>query len=277
MANLTVSHLFFISLCKKKLFLLLLIFNNQLKIKNMASTSETGHAKNVANFQDLIAFVTGYGATYQPSKNSLKLPQLNALYTASQASLADVVTKNTAYNNKVNERILAFKDLKSLSTRLINALQTTDASSQKVADAKAFNKKMQGVRAKAVETQNDPNTPAPNTISTSQQSYDQQIQHLAGIISVLQSEASYAPNENELQIVTLTAKQADLTAKNSAVATAYTNVSNSRIARDTTIYGADTGLFDIATEVKKYVKSVYGATSPQFAQVKGIEFTKKKK
>ena len=49
---------------------------------------------------------------------------------------------------------------------------------------------MQGVRAKAVETSNDPNTPAPTTISTSQQSYDQQIQHLAGIISVLQSEPS---------------------------------------------------------------------------------------
>ena len=80
-----------------------------------------------------------------------------------------------------------------------------------------------------------------------------------------------------MKIVTLTAKQADLTAKNSAVATAYTNVSNSRIARDTTIYGTDTGLFNIATEVKKYVKSVFGATSPQFAQVKGIEFTKKKR
>lgn len=243
----------------------------------MPSTSETGHAKNVANFQDLIAFVTGYGATYNPNKNALKLPQLNALYTASQASLADVVTKNTAYNNKVNERVVAFKDLKSLSKRLINALQTTDATSEKIADAKAFNKKMQGVRAKAVETPSDPNAPAPNTISTSQQSYDQQIQHLAGIISVLQTEASYAPNENDLKITTLTAKQADLTAKNSAVATAYTNVSNSRIVRDTTIYGADTGLFDIATEVKRYVKSVFGATSPQFAQIKGIEFTKKKK
>jgi hypothetical protein len=42
----------------------------------MASTSETGHAKNVANFQDLISFVTSYGATYNPSKNGLKLPQL---------------------------------------------------------------------------------------------------------------------------------------------------------------------------------------------------------
>ena len=243
----------------------------------MASVSETGHAKNVANLQDLISFVTGYGATYNPTKNALKLPQLNALLTASQASLADVITKNTAYNNKVNERVVAFKDLKSLSTRLINALQTTDATPEKVADAKAFNKKMQGIRARAIETPTDPNTPAPNTISTSQQSYDQQIQHLAGIISVLQTEPSYAPNETDLQIATLTAKQADLTAKNNEVSTAYTNVSNSRIARDTTIYGTNTGLFDTATEVKKYIKSVFGATSPQFAQVKGIEFTKKKR
>ena len=243
----------------------------------MASTSETGHAKNVANLQDLISFVTGYGATYNPTKNALKLPQLTALVTTSQTSLADVITKNTAYNGKVNDRVIAFKDLKSLSTRLINALQTTDATTQKVADAKAFNKKMQGVRAKAITTPTDPNTPAPTTISTSQQSYDSQIQHLAGIISVLESETSYAPNETDLQIATLTAKQADLTAKNNAVANAYTNVSNSRISRDTTLYATTTGLFDIASEVKKYVKSIYGATSPQFAQVKGIEFTKKRK
>jgi len=242
----------------------------------MASTSETGHAKNVANFQDLISFVTGYGATYNPTKNALKLTQLSALATTSQTSLADVVTKNTAYNNKINERVVAFSNLKPLATRLINALQTTDATPQKVADAKAFNKKMQGVRAKAVETPTDPNTPAPTTISTSQQSYDSQIQHLAGIISVLQSETSYAPNEADLKIVTLTAKQADLTARNNAVATAYANISNSRIARNTTLYGTDTGLFDIATEVKKYIKSVFGATSPQFAQVKGIEFKKPK-
>ena len=62
----------------------------------MASVSETGHAKNVANLQDLISFVTGYGATYNPTKNALKLPQLTALATASQTSLADVITKNPA-------------------------------------------------------------------------------------------------------------------------------------------------------------------------------------
>ena len=243
----------------------------------MASTSETGHAKNVANFQDLIEFVTGYGATYNPSKNSLKLPQLIALKASAEGNLADVITKNTNYNNKVNERITAFSGLKSFSTRLVNALQTTDTTPETIGNAKTFNRKMQGKKASSSQTPTDPNTPAPTTISTSQQSYDQLIQHLAGLTSVLEAETSYTPNETDLQIATLQTKIADLTAKNSAVATAYTNVSNSRISRDTTIYGTDTGLFDIATEVKKYVKSVYGATSPQFAQVKGIEFTKKKK
>ena len=53
----------------------------------MASTSETGHAKNIANFQDLISFCEGYGATYNPTKESLKIPQLQALYQLAQDKL----------------------------------------------------------------------------------------------------------------------------------------------------------------------------------------------
>ena len=241
----------------------------------MASTSETGHAKNVANFQSLIAFVTGYGTTYNPSKNALKLPQLIALKADADTKLADVVTQNTTFNTKVNERLAAFSSLKSLSTRLVNALQTTDASPQIIKDAKGFNRKMQGQRASAsATTPTDPNTPAPNTISSSQQSYTQQIQHLAGLISVLESEPSYTPNETDLKIATLQAKQNDLTSKNNDVATAYANISNSRISRNTTLYSTEGSIFDVASEVKKYIKSIYGASSPEFAQVKGIEFKK---
>lgn len=240
----------------------------------MASTSESGHAKNVANFQRLISFATGYGATYNPSKTALKLPQLNTLVTTSQAALADVVTKSTAYDNKVNERVAAFSTVKPLATRLVNVLQTTDAITQKIDDAKGFNKKLQGTISKTSETPTDPEAKAPKTISTSQQSYDQKIQHFAGLIAVLQSETSYLPNETELQIATLTAKQTELSEVNNDVNTAYTSVSNSRINRDTLLYKEDSGLVDLAGEVKKYIKAIYGATSPQFAQVKGIEFTK---
>ncbi len=242
----------------------------------MASTSEVGHAKNVANFQDLIEFVTGYGATYNPSKNSLKLPQLVALKATAETKLTDVISKNTAYNNKVNERMVAFSNLKSLSTRLVNALQTTDATTQTINDAKTFNRKMQGKKASASQTPTDPNAPAPKTISTSQQSYDQLIQHLAGLKSVLEEESSYTPNETDLQVATIDAKIADLTAKNTAVSTAYTNISNSRISRNETLYTSDNGIFETASEVKKYIKSVFGASSPQYNQVSGIKFSKPK-
>ena len=242
----------------------------------MASTSEVGHAKNVANFQDLIEFVTGYGATYNPSKNSLKLPQLVALKATAETKLTDVISKNTAYNNKVNERMVAFSNLKSLSTRLVNALQTTDATTQTINDAKTFNRKMQGKKASASQTPTDPNAPAPKTISTSQQSYDQLIQHLAGLKSVLEEESSYTPNETDLQVATIDTKIADLTAKNTAVSTAYTNISNSRISRNETLYTSDNSIFETASEVKKYIKSVFGASSPQYNQVSGIKFSKPK-
>lgn len=243
----------------------------------MATTFETGHAKNVANFQNLIAFVKAYGATYNPSKNALKIPQLEALLSDAETKLSDVVDKNTAYNAKVNERLAAFSDLKSLSTRLVNALQTTDASDELIKDAKGFNRKMQGQRVSVTATTpTDPNAPAPNTISTSQQSYTQQLQHLIGLISVLQSEPTYTPNETDLQIATLQAKQNELATKNNEVATAYVDVSNSRIARNNTLYTNAESIFEVASEVKKYIKAVFGATSPEFAQVKGIEFKKPK-
>ena len=242
----------------------------------MASTSETGHAKNVSNFQDLIEFVAGFRTTYNPSKNSLKLPQLIALKASAESNLTDVITKNTNYNNKVNERITAFNGLKAYSTRLVNALQTTNATPETVGNAKTFNRKLQGKKASTTQTPTDSNTPAPKTISTSQQSYDQLIQHLAGLNSVLNAETSYTPNETDLQVATIQTKIADLTAKNTAVATAYASISNSRIARNETLYSANTGLVETANEVKKYIKSVFGSSSPQFAQVKGIEFKKPK-
>lgn len=242
----------------------------------MASTSEVGHAKNVANFYDLISFAQGYGATYNPSKNSLKLPQLNSLYTQANADLNGVVTKNTAYNNAVNDRIEAFEDLRSLSTRLVNALESTDASKEKVDDAKGFNRKMQGQRASKKEEPVDPNQPAPKTISSSQQSYDQMIQHFDGMISVLDSEPTYTPNETELKVTALQTKLQELKDTNDQVANAYTKVSNARIDRNKTLYNDDSGLVDTAGEVKKYVKSVFGATSPEFGQIKGITFKKEK-
>ncbi len=90
------------------------------------------------------------------------------------------------------------------------------------------------------------------------------------------TEPTYAPNETELQISTLQANLGNLKATNTAVVNAYTNFSNARITRNSILYAPTSGLVDIASDVKKYVKSVFGATSPQFKQVSKLEFRKVK-
>jgi hypothetical protein len=243
----------------------------------MPSTTETGHAKNVAYFHDLIAFCIGYGATYAPSRPDLRVGDLQTLETNALNSLADVLAKKTAFNNTVNLRMDAFRGIKALATRLINAIQATSATNELVKDAKTYNKKLQGVRAGKIETPTDPNAPVPVYISTSQQSYDQLIQHLSGLIEVLQSEPSYTPNEPDLQVPNLITYRNDLITKNNDVSTAHTDVSNSRINRDDILYRDPTGLIYIAQDVKMYIKSIFGASSDQYRQVKGIPFRRIKK
>ena len=84
----------------------------------MASTSETGHAKNVANFESLISFCTGNGTAYNPSKNGIKIAAMNTLLTSARTSLQTVKTTKTAYDNSTNTRENAFASLKKLSTRV---------------------------------------------------------------------------------------------------------------------------------------------------------------
>jgi len=237
---------------------------------------ETGHAKNVANFEDLISFITGYGATYNPTKTPIKLVSLNQLFTTAKANIIDVTSKTVAFNNATNARVLLFDPLRPLATRLVNAFIATDATTEMVKDAKNINRKLQGKRAKEVQEPTDPNAPAPNTISASQQSYDQLIEHFTKLIELLKTEPTYAPNETDLKIVTLTAQLAALKTTNTNVSNAYTAVSNSRIARDKTLYKEKTGLYDVSGDVKNYVKSIFGATAPEYKQVSKIKFTKPK-
>jgi hypothetical protein len=74
----------------------------------MPSTSETGHAKNVANFEDVITFCTGYGPQYDPTKPAIKLASLNTLFTDAKSALTDLNTTIPAWINAVNARELAF-------------------------------------------------------------------------------------------------------------------------------------------------------------------------
>lgn len=243
----------------------------------MASTSETGHAKNVANFETLISFCSGYGASFNPSKAAIKLPALNTLLTDAKTSLTAINTALPASTNAVNAREIVFAPLRTLATKIVNAVDASDVPKQVVKDVKSIARKLQGRRAtpKAATVVDDPNTPedeSKKSNSASQMSYDNRIENMEKLIQLLSSQPGYAPNETELQVASLNTLLADMQAKNTAAINALTPVSNARIARNNLLYKKGTGLIDIAGEVKKYVKSVFGASSPQYKQVGGLKF-----
>jgi hypothetical protein len=57
------------------------------------STSEVGHAINVANFNTLITYCTGYGAVYNPAIDVIKLPQLQTKYNLAKQKLNQAEAK----------------------------------------------------------------------------------------------------------------------------------------------------------------------------------------
>jgi len=248
----------------------------------MSSQIESGHAKTVANFEQLISYVTGYGAIYNPAKTAIKLTGLQTLLTNSRTALSNVNSKVVTCNNAVNSRIIAFAGIKKLATRLLSALFANGATNETVMNAKTINRKIQGSRAKliiepVVKTVLTDSGPASlestaRIISVSQQSFDSLVEHLSKLVALLSSETSYAPNEADLKVAALNTLVTNLRANNTAVLSAQTNVSNTRISRDSILYHPSTGLCEIAKEVKLYVKSIYGSASPQFRQISGIKF-----
>ena len=243
----------------------------------MPSTSEVGHAKNVANFADLISYCTAYGSTYNPSKAALQLTALNTLLTSAQTELANVTTAKNAFDTVTGDRQLTFEPLKPLATKIFNYLSVTDASVQIIADAKTINNKLQGKRTGT--TAENPPTEGENqnnTVSVSRQSYDMLTENFAAFVDLVSSVPSYTPNETELTTVSLNNYLIELQTANTNVINAEVVYSNARISRNQVLYADNTGLVAIALDVKKYVKAIFGATSPQYKQISGIKFTKPK-
>lgn len=243
----------------------------------MASTPETGHSKNVANFESLISYVKGYGETYNPSKASIKVPALELILSKSKQAIVDIDTAQPAYTNAVSAREFAFAPLSKLITRVNNAIKATDTTDLVDESVKTIVRKLQGTRASAKISEEDKKLLAEdgkevNQISASQMGYDNRLENLYKLIMLLNTIPEYNPNEEDLKISTLTALYEDLKTKNTAVVETTTPLSNARITRNEVMYKPLSGLVDIAFDTKVYIKSVFGPSSPQYKQVSKLEF-----
>lgn len=237
----------------------------------MPSTSEVGHAKNVANLQKLTEQVNVY-TIYNPPVDNLKVANLQTLYTTASTKLSEVEDKRNANKNAITLRQSAFENLKSTCTKIINHLEILGLSQGTIDQAKSLNRTIQGGQKKT-ETSPVEGEETPKTVSTSRQSYTQQADNFGILLQLLATIPTYAPNEDDLKLVNLNTYKDSLVSSTQAVDQAEAELNNKLIERDQILYADGTGLYSIAQNVKKYVKSIYGATSTEYTNVSSIKFT----
>ncbi|MCD6020282.1 MAG: hypothetical protein K0S53_3403 [Bacteroidetes bacterium] len=260
--------------------------------------SESSHANNVANFEDLYSFCQGFGGNYNPSTNSIMLNQLNQLQNSALLCMSNVSATKAQYQVAKDNYKIAFLPLKDIVTKAMAALQSSGASKQIISNAKSLENKIKGrykklTKADAGKTIEPPEgSEQANTNnnlnageasaepikkrrhSRAQQDDDNLIANFSNLIQLLSLVPTYAPNEVELSINGLNTFLATMKSTNSLLINAYTSYSNELTARNQTLYMDNTGLVAIAAKVKLYVKSVYGLRSPQYKKVAALKFKK---
>ena len=240
----------------------------------MPSTSEVGHAKNVANLQKLTEQVTVY-TLYNPPVDNLKVANLTALYTTASTKLSEVEDKRNSNKNAITLRQSAFENLKSTCTKIINHLEILGLPQGTIDQAKSLNRLIQGGQKKTT-TPPEEGKEEVKTASTSRQSYTQQAENFGILLQLLGTISAYNPNEDDLKLATLNTYKESLMSATQSVDQTEAELNNKLIERDNILYADGTGLYTIAQNVKKYVKSIYGATSPEYTNVSSIEFTTRK-
>ena len=252
--------------------------------------NDSGHAKNVTNFEKLYEVCTGLGDLYKPSNDLITLGGMATVYKISDTVIDEVQALITKEETATNNRYDFFSTQRKFATRVMGAITVAGASEKTLEDARGVLNKINGKRANPKKddisatkeedapkdenaTQKENGSSAEHKyISVSQQSYDFQVEHFTRLIEIPKSLEKYTPNEVDLSIPGLNTRLAQLKANNSAVIKAERDIYNKRAERDKILYAPVIGLIYVAILAKAYIKSVFGVLSPEYKQVSGLEF-----
>lgn len=238
----------------------------------MSSNSETGHAKNLDNAKLFMDIVLTYGVSYNPSNANLLLLNLNIRWTAGVNAQQALTALAQAADHPVNERQDVYKEAGRMVRRSFYYYESTPASRAAIEDARGLKVRFTGSNVRIPKDANG--VPLPGYISNSHQSFSQKAETFRQLRDLYAADTNYAPNEVDLQIASITTMADTLHDLNNNMGTIVAPIIAAKTQRDFELYEPINGLVDRILAAKKYVRALYGPSSPQYNSVKGIKFTK---
>jgi hypothetical protein len=243
--------------------------------------TESGDNKLIGNFRKLIDEVSA-DPDYNPANNKLKIPALEAQYTAGDSVVSSLAAARAPYKLAITDRESAFAGVRPLAVRSRNFLKASGVPKGVVDDAETFVRNLSGAR-KSPKPPDDPNRAeregkaSGKSSSASQMSYDNQVGNFESYIEILKNVPAYNPNEADLKVTALTALAASLTAKSNTVNTTAATLNQARGQRDQLLYLSDDSIVNTAQLVKAYVQAALGTQSQLHKKIKGLAFERQRK
>lgn len=240
----------------------------------MASTSEIGHAKNIANLSKFNTFAVALGGTYNPSNPILEIPKLQVLYSTAYADQEKVNINLAPYSNAVDAREAIFMPLNKQLTKLRKIFISTEGVGPlQIEDFMTIIRKLKGKR-KPGEAKDATPEELDAQHSISQMSYDQRTNTMDALIALLSNTPNYNPNEDEFKVDTYQTIKNQMLESTNAVNLTFTALNTARSLRNTTLYNSPDNLVDTANKAKSYILGVLQPSSSEYKAISKLQFTK---
>ncbi|WP_379969739.1 hypothetical protein [Epilithonimonas sp. UC225_85] len=238
------------------------------------STSEKGHARNLANANLINSYITQLIAIYKPSNPHLAPDKLQTLYSNAFSCQQNVNAVFPPYTFAVDARKAVFAPVSKKVTKLRKVYKTTHGVTEaQMEDFMAIARKLKGVRKAQPDAPVTPETEQ-SQHSVSQMSYDQRTSNYGQMIQLLQMTPNYAPNETEYQIATLQEEKEQMMQSTQQVADTYFPLSMARDQRNKIMYTDINNLLDTFNKARDYLFTILDNDSVQYKDILKIKFKK---
>lgn len=237
---------------------------------------ESGHSKNVANFETAAIILTNVAAQYTPPQVLILLPSLKALLEDAKAAMTAVDTAQAAKTAAVDAAQAEFEDLGKFVVNIKRQAEIEVNDPAFTADIQTIVNEFHppGRKTGLVDNPATPEDESRTAVSQSQQSRDNQIAYLADISALLKTRAEYKGLGTPYATDAIDDRIETLTAVKNAVTTTEAVLGTKLETRNDLLYTDQTGICDRFILIKKYVPLTFGKDSAVYKQLSALEFRK---
>lgn len=237
------------------------------------STFETGHAKNLSNFDEMLVNIRIIGSDFTPPNTQIQGASLTAGFNASRAAQDDLTKKEQLARGPVKDRENLFRQLKRVVMRSVKYYRSCGTELNKVEAA-------EGLAARILDTSRvrylaDGN-PDPTWRSNSQQSYVMLAENFGRLIEYYKGDTKYNPTSGGIALGDMDAMHADMRTMNTNLAPIVAEVDQARALRNKLMY-SESGIITLTKLVKEYCESLDESHAFTAKTIRRIPFTKLKK